>query len=131
MAWAQQNKTLGDTAKVVPSSEKRQKHPVSKIPDGDLEADKMLERPAELVDHDTGDFKSGDTELKLEPQAVEKNKDQLRGAAGSRKNRVRRVIPSLDIHHRGADTRHHQDGDVHRVVPKSKTQMKKNRYQIC
>jgi hypothetical protein len=135
MAWAQQNKTLGgDTARVVPSSEKRQKHPVSKIPDGDLEPDKMLERPAELVDHDTGEFKSGDKELELEAQAVEKSKDQMRGAAGSRKNKVRRVIPDLTAMHddmEGADSRLHQEGQVHRVVPKSKTQIKKNRYTIC
>lgn len=132
MAWAQQNRTLGgDTARVVPSSEKRTKHPVSKIPDGDLEPDDMLERPAELVDHDTGEFKSGDKELKLEPQAVEIKKDQLRGAAGSKKNKVRRIIPDLEIIHRGADTRHHQDGQVHKIVPKSKTQINKSRYTIC
>jgi hypothetical protein len=129
MAWAQQNRSVKTT---VPPQDKRKKHPVSKVPDGELEVDLKLERPGELVDPD-GKWEDGDVPLQLEPQGINKELNQLRGAAGQRKNKIRRVIPDLSSTHNhleGSDGRMHQETKVVKNKPRAVSKPK-HRYTIC
>jgi len=124
MAWAQQNRSVKST---VPQADKRKKHPVSKVPDGDLEVDLKLERPGELVDFE-GKSRNGDKTVQLEPQAINRTVNQLRG-----RNKIRRVIPDISgthTHLEGADGRLHQETRIVKNKPRAVSKPK-HRYTIC